>query len=275
MSNWDSPENAVAYARFCREFPLYRDTSKVLASLVGLETAKLAIDLACGTGASTQAILARLPQTGKVIALDGSAAMLSIAQREVVDPRVRWLHVPGEQLAGHVGEGADAVVCNSAFWQMDMPAVAGVVRRALRPGGRFAFNIGGLFIRLPPSPDEPQRTTPTLFELMWAAAVLNYGFVAPRPRLSRDGSMPPTIDSITALLEAAGFEVEQATVMEYDNSPESMHAWLSIPVFTERHFAGLPYEHRMNALATAYDRLDRRSNERSRWAVFAARALPG
>jgi hypothetical protein len=61
VTGWDDAENATAYARYCREFPLYRDTSAVLASLAGLETAGLAVDLACGTGATTQAILARLP----------------------------------------------------------------------------------------------------------------------------------------------------------------------------------------------------------------------
>ncbi len=83
------------------------------------------------------------------------------------------------------------------------------------------------------------------------------------------------MESITALLEAAGFEVEQAQIVEYDNSTESVYAWLSIPIFTEQQFAGLSYEQRMDALAAAYDPLNRHFPERSRWAVFVVRTPPG
>jgi SAM-dependent methyltransferase len=273
VTRWDSPENAAAYARYCREFSLYRDTSAVLASLAGLETAELAVDLACGTGVTTEAILARLPATGRVIAVDGSAAMLDVARSEVAEPRVRWVHARAEDLDGQLDEPADAVLCNSAFWQTDMPAAAEAVRRTLRPGGRFVFNIGEQFIRLPDSDDrERDRETPNLGELMWAAAVLYHGFV---PRLAGPppGSRGPrTIESVTAVLEAAGLEVERTQVVEQANSPESVRAWLSIPIFTARQFASLSYEQRMDALAIAYERMDRRSPERSRWAVFVARA---
>jgi SAM-dependent methyltransferase len=270
-TGWARAENAFAYARFCGQFPQYRDMSEDLAALVGLETAQLAVDLGCGTGVSTRAILARLPPTGRVVALDSSEAMLGTGRSELVEPRVRWVRARAEALASHLEEPADAVLCNSAFWQMDMSTVLDGVARALRPGGRFAFNIPGLFMRLPPSDAELQRSTPTLFELMWAAAVLHHGLVPRRPHLS-EGSRPFTMDSATALLEAAGLQVEQAQIIEYDYSPESVYAWLSIPIFTERQFGHLSYQQRMEALATAYERVDRDVPERSRWAVFVARA---
>jgi SAM-dependent methyltransferase len=243
--------------------------------MAGLGTAQLVVDLACGTGVTTEAILARLPTTGRVIAVDGSAAMLDVARDEVVEPRVRWVHARAEDLAGHLDEPADVVLCNSAFWQTDMPAAAEAVRRSLRPGGRFVFNIGEQFIRLPDSDErERARETPSLVELMWAAAVLFHGLV---PRLAGPppGSRRPrTIESVTALLDAAGLEVERTRVVEQADSPESVRAWLSIPIFTARQFAGLSYEQRMDALAIAYERLDRRSPERSRWAVFVAHVQP-
>jgi SAM-dependent methyltransferase len=275
VTRWDSAENAAAYARFCREFPMYRETSAVLASLANLETAQLAVDLACGTGATTGAILARLPATGSVVAVDASAAMLDVARTEVADPRVRWVRARAEELAEHVDSGADVVLCNSAFWQTDMPAAAEAVRRVLRPGGRFVFNIGEHFIRMPDSEDrERERSTPSLTELMWAAAVLYHGFV---PRLvgAPPGTRGPrTIASVNALLVAAGLEVEPTRIVEQVNGPESLRAWLSVPIFTERQFPGLSYEQRMDALDIAYERLDEPPPDRSRWAVFVART-PG
>jgi hypothetical protein len=106
---------------------------------------------------------------------------------------------------------------------------------------------------------------------MWAAAVLYHGFV-PRLAGGPHGARPRTIESVNALLETAGLEVEDTRIVEQANSPESLRAWLSIPIFTEREFGSLTYEQRMAALAVAYERLDRRSAEPSRWAVFVARA---
>jgi SAM-dependent methyltransferase len=266
LSIWDSPENAAAYARFCREFPMYRDTSATLADLAGLETADLVVDLACGTGVTTRAILDRLPPTGRVLALDGSEAMLAVARGEVVEPRVRWVHARAETLADHVDRPADAVVCNSAFWQMDMPAVARAASTVLRPGGMFVFNIGGEFLDMPVVDD--QRSTPTLFELMCAATVLHHGFV---PRLP-PRRPPHSPDSIVSLLEAAGFEAEPTRIIELVHGPESDRAWLSVPAFTDRRFPGLSYEQRMDALATAYERVDRSLRRRTPWAVFVGRS---
>ena len=39
-TGWARAENAFAYARFCGQFPQYRDMSEDLAAIVGLETAQ-------------------------------------------------------------------------------------------------------------------------------------------------------------------------------------------------------------------------------------------
>jgi SAM-dependent methyltransferase len=191
--------------------------------------------------------------------------MLAVARREVQDQRVSWVHARAEDLAEHVDGLVDVVVCNSAFWQMDMAAVAAAVGRVLRPGGRFVFNIGAQFLRLPTSGDTP-RSTPSLFELMWAAAVLYHGFVAPRG----EGRLPLSVEQVTGLVDAAGLRIERTKIVEHEVSPESARAWLSIPAFTDRSLPGLSYEQRMAALATAYERIDRGSPELSRWAIFVA-----
>lgn len=105
------------------------------------------IDLACGTGVTTEAILAALGPDGRVTGVDGSAAMLAVAASSVTDRRVTWIHARAENLdQGMVGL-AHAVVCNSAIWQTDLDATMRTVRNVLAEDGRFVFNVGSPFLR--------------------------------------------------------------------------------------------------------------------------------
>ena len=195
--------------------------------------------------------------------------MLDEASRIVSDPRVTWAQARAEQLPDVLDQPADLVLCNSAFWQMDMPAVLGAVRQALRPGGSFAFNIGREFIFLPLTDDERNPAAPNLSQLMQAAAVLYHGFVPPMLR-PRGGPEPLTLESVQSMLEGAGFDVQHTKVVDHVESRESQRAWLSIPIFTERQFGTLRYGERMEALATAYEQLGNRAPSKTRWAVFVA-----
>lgn len=269
MPSWDTAQNAAAYADFCRRFPKYEETSSDLAELLPIATSGLVVDLACGTGTTTRVILRDLPAQGRVVAVDASRAMLDVASESVDDPRVSWVRARGEDLPDHLDQPADIVVCNSAMWQMDMPAALGAVRRVLRPGGRLAFNIGREFILLPLTDEERNPRAPSLFQLMQAAAVLYHDFVPPMPRQRGRGELL-TLDSVQSMLEKAGFDPLEAKIVEHIESRESQRAWLSIPIFTERHFGRLRYEERMEALSTAYERLGRRDPSTTRWAVFVA-----
>lgn len=85
MTGWDDPHNAELYDRFARNHGMYRETSRDLVKLARLDDAALVVDLACGTGVTTQAILDRVQESANVVALDGSEAMLAIARRRVTD----------------------------------------------------------------------------------------------------------------------------------------------------------------------------------------------
>ena len=124
---------------------------------------------------------------------------------------------------------------------------------------------------LPLTDDERNPGAPNLSQLMQAAAVLYHGFVPPMLR-PRSGPEPLTLDSVQLMLKVAGFDLRQTKVVEHVESQESQRAWLSIPIFTERQFGTLRYEERMEALATAYERLGKRDPSTTRWAVFLAGA---
>jgi SAM-dependent methyltransferase len=106
------------------------------------------LDLACGTGLLTRQI-ARWADS--VVGVDASAAMLRRAADRTPDRNVRY--VPGDFRAFDLGETFDAVVCggdslNYVHAPGELTEVFRCVRRHLRPGGLFAFDvIDGQFCR--------------------------------------------------------------------------------------------------------------------------------
>lgn len=266
LQAWNGAENAEKYADFCRRFPLYRQTSEDLCDAAGLDQARVVVDLACGTGETARVLLSRLGQDARVVAVDASEAMVSVGRREVADGRVTWMSGPAERIDDLVDAPVDAVVCNSAIWQMDMPRVFGGVRRILRPEGRFAFNVGWQFIKLPlPPKTGTGERRPSLGELLHAEAVLHHGFAPRVPRRE-----PLTVDGVLRMLEDAGLSASPPHVVDHEMTPEATRAWLSIPIFTWQYEPVLSYEQRMAALGRAWERVDRTQTAPSRSAVFVA-----
>jgi len=93
------------------------------------------LDVGCGTGNLTRALLDRLSGSGSVIAADISSRMIEAARRKIEDPRVSWLTTD----AGHLpiaDAECDRVFC-CAVWPHfdDREGVATELARVLRPGG--------------------------------------------------------------------------------------------------------------------------------------------
>lgn len=254
---WAAAENARLYADFAEKFPMYRLTSQDLVSRLDLENVSLVVDLACGTGATTEVLLAAVPERARIIAVDGSEAMQAVARQRVVDERVSWVvaRLESFDVALDRPGQVDAIVCNSAIWQADLAATFAAVRKVLRPGGQFAFNVGSQFVDLGrrTNAEEPPPATPSIFELMQAVAVYDHGFVPPRPAGPRRPRL--TEEQLAALLTSAGLQVRSTAVFEHEQPSEASYAWLRVPVFTEWNFGTLPYEQRMAALDKAYRRL--------------------
>jgi ubiquinone/menaquinone biosynthesis C-methylase UbiE len=274
---WASAENASRYAEFTRRYPLYQRTSQDLVGLLALENASLVVDLACGTGATTEVLLETLSDDARVIAVDGSEAMQAVARQRITDRRVSWVTARLESFdtASDQLTQVDAVICNSAIWQSDLAATFAAVRNVLRAGGGLAFNIASRFMRLEqPATPEERHVTPSLFELMHAVAVYDYGLAPPPPSGPR--RLRPTVDQLGELLAAAGLRMRHTEVFEYEEPADASYAWLKVPVFTEWGFGTLPYEQRMAALDKAYRRLreleqaNGTTTRRTRWLAVVA-----
>lgn len=105
--------------------------------LAGDETV---LDAGCGTGRVTRMLVERLPR-GKVVAVDGSAAMVEKV-REVIRPDDEALVADLTLL--ELAAPVDAVVSSAVFhWIADHEALFGRMRAALCPGGRFEAQCGG------------------------------------------------------------------------------------------------------------------------------------
>lgn len=268
---WGQDENASRYHAFTRQHPMYRQTSRDLITLARPSSNAAVLDLACGTGATTEQILAALGPGGRVIGVDQSAAMLAMAAQSIADPRATWIHAQAENLDQHVAGLVDAVVCNSAIWQTDLASTAAAVRKVMTARGRFVFNVGSYFLE--PS-DEPasRDERPELVGVMQAIAAEDYGWALPGPGTQIRRRPQLSQESVRQDLSNAGFEVEQVVEFQYEQSAEAQRAWLSVPIFTERHLRGLPYDDRMRVLDKAYQHLGPGEAELSEWVAFAAKA---
>ena len=228
--SWGEADNALRYDAFARLYPMYRETSRDLVALAKPSRSSTVLDLACGTGVTTAAVLAVLGRDGKVIGVDKSPAMLDVAAKATPDRRVTWVRAAAETADHHVAGPVDVAVCNSAIWQTDLAATAPAVRNVLVARGRFIFNVESGFLERHDDPNY-QGDLPGV---TMAIAAQDYGWTPPssgtpprdRPRLTRE--------SICHQLNNAGFEVERVEEFEYNLSADAQRAWLSVPVFTQR-----------------------------------------
>lgn len=268
IAGWDDETNAELYDQFTRTYPLYADTSRELAVRADLAEKGLVVDLCGGTGITASVLLESLPRQARVISVDAAIAMQAVGQRTHADPRITWMYSRAETVAEHIREPVDAVVCNSAIWKTDTPAVFAAVKQILRPGGRFVFNIGGAFAGLDSSSDQPERTTPSLNDLINAIAVADHGYVPPRQK-HIGLTLTPTI--VRNQLTAAGFGCVDMDTISHAGSVEEKRAWLSIPLFA-RPPGQLTHDQRMAILQKAYAKVDKSRLINTTWLIVTAEA---
>jgi SAM-dependent methyltransferase len=227
---------------------MYGRTSRDLAHRAGLAGSSLVVDLCGGAGATAEAILDLVPMQAEVISVDNAAAMQRVGRRTLRDSRLTWVTAPAEDLADHVTDPADAVVCNSAIWKTNVRAVFAAVHQVLRPGGRFVFNIGGGFAGVRHPDEISARTGSSLNSLIHQVAARDYGYAA-----SSTVEVPPKLplETVTEHLTAAGMTVLDSEVVAQHSTMAEKKAWLSIPIFA-RPAGEFTHVQRMDILDKAY-----------------------
>lgn len=109
-----------------------------------LEGDERVLDAGCGTGRVTAMLLERLPR-GRVVALDGSPAMIDEARRRFAgDHRVECVLADLTRPLP-LREPVDAVLSTATFhWILDHAALFRSLAAVLRPGGRLVAQCGGV-----------------------------------------------------------------------------------------------------------------------------------
>ncbi len=122
---WDGWEDTVALTR------------KLVTGLedLGVGPDETVLDVGCGTGNLTRALLAKLSAAGRVVGVDISQRMIKVARNKVSDERVAW-HAADARRLPLANASCDRVICYSVWPHFDdRVAVAAELHRVLRTGG--------------------------------------------------------------------------------------------------------------------------------------------
>jgi len=230
---WDTPENAVAYARFCRRFPYRRDAAASLARFARAGHATRLADLGCGTGQSTRA-LARSARKARVIGVDPAAAMLAEARRGTRSKRVTYVEGDAARLPLLAAGGAfDAVTCVSALWLAEtLEATLADVRAALRPGGQLVFSLPAELVG---EVDHLLQSPAASFFRALAEARAAAGLPAPE---AVPVKVPVSLEGWEALLDRAGFRGFRTELVSARVTVAESVAHLAIPAVAASYLPG-------------------------------------
>jgi trans-aconitate 2-methyltransferase len=101
---------------------------------------EVVVDAGCGSGRVTEELVERLPN-GRVIAVDGSSAMVEKAKERLGD---RAEYLVSDLVELQLPEPVDLVFSTATFhWIQDHDALFRQLRGALRAGGRLVAQCGG------------------------------------------------------------------------------------------------------------------------------------
>ncbi len=132
--DWD----AATYDRVST--PQQRWAAAVIDRL-GLSGDEVVLDAGCGSGRVTALLLERLPR-GRVIAVDGSAAMVAESRARLDPARTTMIRADLSELA--LEEPVDCIFSNAVIhWIADHRRLFANFAAALAPGGRLEAQCGG------------------------------------------------------------------------------------------------------------------------------------
>jgi SAM-dependent methyltransferase len=138
--DWDL--SAEAYAAFASRNTFYRYTAETMLQLAGIEPGMVVVDLACGTGSVTEALLEKpYGKAINIIAIDFSSQMIARAQRRITSANVEFHCEKAENLNKVAKTKVDRILCNAAFWMFDKAQVLSKIHRTLKHSGKCLMGL--------------------------------------------------------------------------------------------------------------------------------------
>lgn len=133
-----TPWDAGTYDRTSE--PQQAWASAVLARLNGIARDATVLDVGCGTGRVTEALLELVP-AGRVLAIDQSAEMVAYARERLGSRAEVWCQ---DVLDLDLAQPVDAIISTATLhWVPEHDRLWPSLARALRPGGSLEAQCGG------------------------------------------------------------------------------------------------------------------------------------
>jgi len=243
QNDWDL--SAEEYSAFASQNRFYRYTAETMVQMAQIEPGMVVVDLACGTGSVTEAIL-RQPygKAVKIIAIDSSAQMIARAQKRFDSANVEFYCEKAENVARIGPATTDRILCNAAFWMFDKVKVLWWIAQIFKPSGkclmglRRRFELSNICL--------PFRKN-TVFDMILKEKAIRgyvsgkwYDGTSRRPQSDRELETTCAL----AFVEQYNLKVTRRERIAVDCAPEEHIAFLRIPVMAKGSslFAGVPDE---------------------------------
>jgi ubiquinone/menaquinone biosynthesis C-methylase UbiE len=91
-------KSAKEYQKYAFSHSQYKKTNKKLIKLANIKNNSIIVDLACGTGITTQEILIKNPNIQKIYAVDFSSEMLDRAKNSIQSEKVIFINSDAENI---------------------------------------------------------------------------------------------------------------------------------------------------------------------------------
>ena len=270
IPKWLNEHNAHLYREYTQTYPFYREIAQQLLSLAPIRSDMTIVDLACGTGVLTEQICQKWAQTCQIIGVDASAAMLKYAQSNPALSTARFYQSQAEDLDMLLpAASVDVVLCNAAFWQMQIKKTLAVILQLLKPGGFFLFNR---LERSRPLPEDPPGTRSPIASSLFEIAQQGYGYVSQPPPEPAFADLP--VEEVKRLVTEAGFTLSHYDIPSagIERTAEDLYAFLKIPSI--KVLPGLRYARRVEIIQKAFQRLQFSPSqivETSYWGYYVLR----
>lgn len=246
---WLDAETARLYHEFTAHTRMYQELSQEMVRLAQIQPGMRVLDLGCGTGVTTQAVL---DVGGHVYAVDMSEPMLALARTHITASQATFIHADAADIATHITEPVDRVVCNSVFWQLEhKPHVLAAVYQVLKPHGTFIFNVPEPYFIFK---DIPRSTKfNILFEQLAA---------------ERHGVGRQDLRTMRTFLASMGFDLLQTHHFERVRPAQESYLFMQLPVATAWMDPPLDYDTRQALIEEAWQAADAQQATKQRWMYF-------
>jgi len=213
-----APNLGEYYHAIASEMAVFQQSNQHLAQAAELKPGMTVVDLGCGSGLTSLAALAEVPEGLKLILIDSSASMIEMARRNLGDRAAAYHMADASAVADLVTEKVDRVLCNLSLWYFKEPeAVLRKLRPVIKPTGQLCFSLLGTYF----------NTLGDVVSPYWALlrVLTDRGLY---PKALPDVDRLPNQRSIEGTLSGAGFKPFAYAMHEVEAPEGELANWLRL-----------------------------------------------